>query len=134
MEPEASLADAAVHAFGGRLAAAQAALAPRPGGGRRAAPRPCAPLGHTWPPAPGPDRCTGAGAGLPEAAKAAGVFWKSEREFLRQARAWTLEALDVAQPEVLEADRACKRAGSPDDLIAERLALTIAARARRLGL
>jgi len=38
------------------------------------------------------------------------------------------------QPEILNADRACKTAGSPDSLIVERLALTIAGRARRLGL
>ena len=57
-----------------------------------------------------------------------------EREVLRQARAWSLDALDVLQPEVLAADRACKTTGSPDGLIAERLALTIAGRARRLGL
>jgi DNA polymerase-3 subunit delta len=74
------------------------------------------------------------GAGLQEAAKASGVFWKNEREFLRQARAWTLAELDKLQPEVLAADRACKTAGSPDQLIAERLALQIAGRARRLGL
>jgi DNA polymerase-3 subunit delta len=74
------------------------------------------------------------GVGLAEAAKAAGVFWKSEREFLRQARAWTLNDLDVVQPQILAADKACKTAGAPDDLIAERLALSIAGRARRLGL
>jgi DNA polymerase-3 subunit delta len=35
---------------------------------------------------------------------------------------------------VLAADKACKTAGSPDQLIAQRLALTIAGRARRMGL
>jgi DNA polymerase-3 subunit delta len=35
---------------------------------------------------------------------------------------------------VLAADRACKQTGSPDELIAERLAFAIAGRARRLGL
>jgi DNA polymerase-3 subunit delta len=75
-----------------------------------------------------------AGAGPQEAAKAAGVFWKQEREVLRQARNWSLDELDRLQPEVLAADRACKTTGSPDRLIAERLALTIARRARRLGL
>ena len=35
---------------------------------------------------------------------------------------------------VLAADRACKTTGSPDRLIAERLALTVAGRAKRLGL
>jgi DNA polymerase-3 subunit delta len=74
------------------------------------------------------------GAPLPEAAKAAGVFWKNEREFLRQARAWSLETLEVLQPEVLEADRNCKRTGWPDALISERLAMQVAARAKRLGL
>jgi DNA polymerase III subunit delta len=74
------------------------------------------------------------GAGLPEAAKAAGVFWKQEREFLRQARSWTLDELDRIQPDILNADKLCKTAGSPDQLIAERLALAVAGRARRLGL
>jgi DNA polymerase-3 subunit delta len=35
---------------------------------------------------------------------------------------------------VLEADRACKTTGFPDALVAERLTLQIAGRARRLGL
>jgi DNA polymerase-3 subunit delta len=133
VEPEASLSDAANDAFGGRLGAAQAGLA-------RAASE-----GEAGPPAV---RAMGmhlarlrraltlqaSGAGLAEAAKASGVFWKNEREFLRQARAWSLDQIDALQPEILAADRACKRTGSPDRLIAERLALTIAGRARRLGL
>ncbi len=133
VEPEASLADAASDAFGGRLAEAQTGL-------RRAAQE-----GEAGPAAV---RAIGmhlgrlrrtltlakAGAGLQEAAKASGVFWKNEREFLRQARTWTLPALDQLQPEVLAADKACKTTGSPDHLIAERLALTVAGRARRLGL
>ncbi|CAN7498642.1 DNA polymerase III subunit delta [Phenylobacterium sp. LjRoot225] len=133
VEPEASLFDAAVDAFGGRIAEAQAGI-------RRARQE-----GEAGPAAV---RAIGqhlgrlrrvltlhkAGAGLQEAAKASGVFWKQEREFLRQARSWNLEELDRVQPEVLAADRACKTTGSPDHLIAERLALTIASRARRLGL
>ncbi|MFN3512440.1 MAG: DNA polymerase III subunit delta [Phenylobacterium sp.] len=133
VEPEASLSDAAADAFGGRLAEAQAAL-------RRARAE-----GEAGPAAV---RAIGAylgrlrrtltlmrnGAGAQEAAKASGVFWKQEREFLRQVRAWSLEELDRLQPDVLAADRACKTAGAPDHLIAERLALTIAGRARRLGL
>jgi DNA polymerase-3 subunit delta len=133
VEPESSLFDAAADAFGGRLAEAQAGL-------RRAAQE-----GEAGPAAV---RALGmhlgrlrrtltlvqSGAGAQEAAKASGVFWKQEREFLRQARAWTLPELDRIQPEVLSADRACKSAGAPDHLIAERLALTIASRARRLGL
>ncbi|ODT87783.1 DNA polymerase III subunit delta [Phenylobacterium sp. SCN 70-31] len=133
VEPESSLFDAAADAFGGRIAEAQAGL-------RRAAQE-----GESGPAAV---RAVGmhlgrlrrtltlvkAGAGAQEAAKASGVFWKQEREFLRQARAWTLDELDRIQPEVLAADRACKTAGSPDRLIAERLALMVASRARRLGL
>lgn len=133
VEPEASLFDAASDAFGGRLAEAQAGL-------RRAAQE-----GEAGPAAV---RAIGmhlgklrrtltlvqSGAGMQEAAKASGVFWKNEREFLRQARAWSLAELERIQPEVLSADRACKSAGAPDHLIAERLALTIASRARRLGL
>ena len=133
VEPDASLAEAAQDAFGGRLKPAQAAL-------RRAALE-----GEAGPAAV---RAFGshlaklrkaltlhqAGAGLAEAAKSSGVFWKNEREFLRQARAWPLAALDGLNTEILNADRACKQTGSPDELIAERLALTVAYKARRLGL
>jgi DNA polymerase-3 subunit delta len=133
VEPEASLFDAAVDAFGGRIGDAQAGLrrAAQEGEGGPAAVRAMGMhLGRL--------RRTltlhKSGAGLPEAAKAAGVFWKQEREFLRQARSWTLEELDRIQPEILNADRLCKTAGSPDSLIAERLALAVAGRARRLGL
>jgi DNA polymerase-3 subunit delta len=133
VEPEASLADAASDAFGGKLGPAQAGL-------RRAAAE-----GEGGPAAV---RAMGMhlarlrriltlaqnGASLAEAAKASGVFWKNEREVLRQARAWTLEHLLALHPEVLAADLACKTGGSPDHLLAERLALTIAGRARRLGL
>jgi DNA polymerase-3 subunit delta len=133
VEPESSLADAAQDAFGGKLAAAYAGLrrAAAEGEGGVAAVRVIglhlARLRRTL-------TLAKAGAGLSEAAKASGVFWRNEREFLRQARAWSLEQLDALQGEVLDADRACKQTGSPDALIAERLALTIAGRARRLGL
>lgn len=133
VEPEASLADAASDAFGGKLAAAQAGLrrAAAEGEGGPAAVRAMgmhlARLRRTL-------TLVGNGATLPEAAKASGVFWKNEREFLRQARAWSLEHLLALHPEVLAADMACKTAGAPDHLLAERLALTIAGRARRLGL
>lgn len=133
VEPEASLADAASDAFGGRIAEAQSGLRRAAAEGEagpaavRAISQHLAKLRRTL-------TLVRNGAGLPEAAKASGVFWKNEREFLRQARAWSLETLDGVQPEVLAADRACKTTGSPDRLIAERLALTIAARARRMGL
>lgn len=133
VEPEASLFDAASDAFGARLRPAYLGL-------KRAFDE-----GETGPAAV---RAAGMhlaklrksailvadGKGAKEAAKASGVFWKQEAEFLRQARYWTLDALDQVQPEVLAADRACKTAGSPDALLAERLFLTIAGRARRLGL
>ena len=133
VEPEASLADAAVDAFGGRLAQAQAGLrrAAQEGEGGPAAVRAMSlhlgRLRRTL-------TLVGSGAGAQEAAKASGVFWKNEKEFLRQARAWTLPLIDDVQAELLAADRACKTSGAPDELIAERLALTIAGRARRLGL
>jgi DNA polymerase-3 subunit delta len=133
VEPEASLAEAAQDAFGGKLAQAQAGLrrAAAEGEGGPAAVRAlsshAARIRRTLSAAQG-------GADLAAAAKAAGVFWRNEREFLRQARAWTLPHLDRLQPDLLEADRACKQTGSPDRLIAERLAMTIAGRARRLGL
>jgi DNA polymerase-3 subunit delta len=133
VEPEASLAEAASDAFGGRLAAAQTGLrrAAREGHGGPAAVR--ALTMHL-------NRlrriavARQAGASLPDAVKAAQVFWKAEREVSRQCRVWTLVEIDEAQPELLLADMACKQTGSPDELIAERLALSLAARARRLGL
>jgi DNA polymerase-3 subunit delta len=133
VEPEASLADAAQDAFGGKLAAAQAGLrrAAQEGEGGPAAVRAMSVhLGRLRRTA----TLRAAGAELAEAAKASGVFWKNEREFLRQARAWDLPTLAEITPELLAADRACKQTGSPDQLIAERLALAIAAKARRLGL
>jgi DNA polymerase-3 subunit delta len=133
VEPEASLSEAAFDAFGGRSAAAHDGL-------RRAAQEGESGVGAV--------RVLGlhlarlrrvavlhrAGETLQGAAKSSGVFWKQEREFLRQVRAWTLVELDRVQSDVLAADRACKQAGSPDTLLAERLALSIAGRARRLGL
>jgi len=133
VEPEASLSDAAIDAFGGRLAQAQAGLrrAAQEGEGGPAAVRAMSlhlgRLRRTL-------TLVKSGASAQEAAKASGVFWKNEREFLRQARGWTLPQIDEVQAELLTADRACKSSGAPDQLIAERLALTIAGRARRLGL
>jgi DNA polymerase-3 subunit delta len=133
VEPEASLSDAAIDAFGGRLAQAQAGLrrAAQEGEGGPAAVRAMSQhlgrLRRTL-------TLVKSGAGAQEAAKASGVFWKNEREFLRQARSWTLPHIDEVQAELLAADKACKTSGSPDQLIAERMALTIAGRARRLGL
>jgi DNA polymerase-3 subunit delta len=133
VEPDASLQDAALQAFGGRPAPAQAGL-------RRA-------LAEGESPVMAVRQASihlgklrrinvlqANGAGAKEAAKAAGVFWKQEAEMLRQARSWRLEDLDRVLDSVNVADVATKTTGSPDQLIAERLLLEIAARARRLGL
>jgi DNA polymerase III subunit delta len=133
VEPEASLSEAAQDAFGGRLAAAQAALRRAANEGERG-PAAVRAMGQHLMRLRRTATLRAAGAELAQAAKQAGVFWKNEREFLRQARAWDLPQLDEVQPEILAADRACKQTGAPDQLIAERLALAIAAKARRLGL
>lgn len=133
VEPDASLQDAALQAFGGRPAPAQAGL-------RRA-------LAEGESPVMAVRQASihlgklrrinvlqANGAGAKEAAKAAGVFWKQEAEMLRQSSRWRLEDLDRVLDSVNAADVATKTTGSPDQLIAERLLLEIAARARRLGL
>lgn len=133
VEPEASLSDAASDAFGGRLEGALSGLrrafaegeagvaAVRAAGMHQQKLRRIGVLTRSGKP--------------PEvAAKQSGVFWKQEREVLRQVRAWTGEALDAVQAQTLDADLACKRAASPDVMLAERLFLNIAGRARRLGL
>ncbi len=133
VEPEASLSDAAFDAFGGRAAQAHASLrrARAEGEGGPAIVRALSIHLNRLRRA---GILLGAGAGAQEAAKASGVFWKQEREFVRQLASWRSAELDELQSQVLEADRACKSAGAPDGLIAERLGLSIAARARRLGL
>ncbi|MBA4803639.1 MAG: DNA polymerase III subunit delta [Brevundimonas sp.] len=133
VEPDASLQDAALQAFGGRATPAQAGL-------RRA-------LAEGESPVMAVRQASihlgklrrinvlqASGANAREAAKAAGVFWKQEAEMLRQARSWRLTDLDAVLDSVNAADVATKTTGSPDQLIAERLLLEIAARARRLGL
>ena len=133
VEPEASLAEAASEAFGGRLAAAHASMrrAAREGQAGVAAVRF---IGQHLNRLRRIAVAQSAGASLAEAVKGAQVFWKNEREVTRQARAWGLTDLDALQPELLNADLGCKQTGAPDDLIAERLALAIAAKAKRLGL
>jgi DNA polymerase-3 subunit delta len=133
VEPEASLSDAAYDAFGGRAAMAYAGLKRAQADGE-AGPAVVRALGSHLGRLRRALILMGAGAGAQEAAKATGVFWKQEREFLRQLRSWKLADIDRLQPDLLDADRACKSAGAPDHLITERLALTIAARAKRLGL
>ncbi|MDC7683032.1 DNA polymerase III subunit delta [Asticcacaulis sp. BYS171W] len=133
VEPEASLFDAALQAFGAKMGPAQAGL-------RRAFAE-----GET-----GVDAVRALNAHLiklrliqaqvakgidaKQATRAAGVFWKQEAEFLRQARAWSDFHIDPLSKEMIDTDKACKSTGMPDLLIAERLYMSIAGRAKRLGL
>ena len=133
VEPDASLQDAALQAFGGRPAPSQSGLRRALAEGESAVMAVRQASIHL-----GKLRrinvLQASGAGAKEAAKAAGVFWKQEGEMLRQARSWRLEDLDTVQDSVNVADIATKTTGMPEALIAERLLLEIAARARRLGL
>jgi DNA polymerase-3 subunit delta len=133
VEPDASLQDAALDAFGGRAEKAQGALRRAFAEGESAVSalrqlslqlqklRRIAVL-------------TANGAGAKEAAKAAGVFWKQEAEMLRQARSWRLELLEEVHKALYATDAAVRSTGSPDQLLAERAILEIAAKARRAGL
>ncbi|MFJ6025461.1 DNA polymerase III subunit delta [Brevundimonas sp. NPDC092305] len=133
VEPDASLKDAALQAFGGRPAPAQAGL-------RRAFAEGESPVMAVRQASIHLGRLRrinvlqANGAGAKEAAKAAGVFWKQEAEMLRQARSWRLDDLDRVLDSINAADIASKTTGSPDQLIAERLLLEISSRARRMGL
>jgi DNA polymerase-3 subunit delta len=133
VEPDASLQDAALQAFGGRPAPAQSGLRRAFAEGESsvmAVRQASIHLGKLR----RINVLMSNGAGAKEAAKAAGVFWKQEAELLRQARSWRLDDLDTVLDSVNAADLATKSTGMPDQLIAERLLLEIAARARRLGL
>jgi DNA polymerase-3 subunit delta len=133
VEPDASLGEAAIHAFGGRLGAAQAELrlAAQEGETGVAAARALAfHLGRLRRLA----TLTLGGVAASAAARSIGVFFKAEREVVRQSHVWTLERLEGPQARILDCERACKRTGAPQRLLVERLAVTIADQARRLGL
>ncbi|MEN5145380.1 DNA polymerase III subunit delta [Brevundimonas diminuta] len=133
VEPDASLSDAALQAFGGRPGPAQAGLRRALAEGESAVMAVRMASIHL-----GKLRRINVlqanGAGAKEAAKSAGVFWKQEAEMLRQARGWHLDLLDQVQDSVNTADIMTKTTGMPEALIAERLLLEIAARAKRMGL
>jgi DNA polymerase-3 subunit delta len=74
------------------------------------------------------------GTPLKQAARIAGIFWKDEDEYARQARAWRQNALDALASDIVETDIQCKSTGMPDLLLAERLYLQIAGRAAKFGL
>lgn len=133
VEPDASLQDAALQAFGGKAAAAQSGLRRALAEGESsvvAVRQVSIHLGKLR----RINILQNAGAGAKEAAKAAGVFWKQEAEMLRQARAWRLPELDQVLESVNSADLATRTTGMPEALIVERLLLEISARARRMGL
>jgi DNA polymerase-3 subunit delta len=133
VEPDASLSDAALQAFGGRPGPAQSGLRRALAEGESAVMAVRMAAIHL-----GKLRrinvLQASGAGAKEAAKSAGVFWKQEAEILRQVRAWRLELLDEVQDSINTADIATKTTGMPEALIAERLLLEISARAKRMGL
>ena len=133
VEPDASLYDAAADAFSGRLREAQGALrrARAEGEGGPAAIR--ALSQHAAKLRKALTLVSG-GRDPSSAAKASGVFWKAERDFVHQLERWRATDLDSLQPDLLAADRACKSTGSPDDLLAERAYMAVAGQARRLGL
>jgi len=97
VEPEASLSDAAADAFGGRLAQAQQGLR-RAAQEGEAGPAAVRAMGNYLGRLRRTLTLAKGGAGLQEAAKASGVFWKSEREFLRQARAGPWRTWTVCSP------------------------------------
>ena len=133
VEPEASFSQAAADAFGGRAGDALAAVRRARGEGEGGVAAVRALSLHL-----GRLRRAGilvsGGGGPQDAAKASGVFWKQERGFLRQLQAWRTDDLEAITRDILDADLACKSASAPDGLIAERAYLTIAMRARRIGL
>ena len=133
VEPEASLGQAAYHAFGGRAGAAFTELrrSEREGEGGPAAIRALAiHVGRLRRAA----ETRASGRSLTEAVQTLQIFWRSRDEFTRQARAWGLADLDAVQAQTFAAEEACRRTAAPALLIAERLSLAIAARASRLGL
>ena len=71
------------------------------------------------------------GASAGEATKAARppVFFRREAEFGQALRIWSDEALQTVCSRVWEAERACKRTGSPADTLARSIVLGIAQRA-----
>jgi DNA polymerase-3 subunit delta len=133
VEADASLSEAAEHAFGGRLGPSldQLRRAFNEGEVGTAAVRAAGSYGQRLRRI---GSATRSGATLAATLKSAGVFWKNEREITRQVRAWPDTDLLAIQARVLEADAQCKSAGSPDLILAERLYLSIAAMARRAGL
>jgi DNA polymerase-3 subunit delta len=132
-DADASLFEAAVDAFGGRLQPAlsnlqrafnegdDGAAAIRAAGGHGQKLRRIQVATHN-------------GASLGAALKGNGVFWKQEREMGRHVQVWSAPRLDAVQQLVLTAEADSRSTGSPNPLLAERLFLTIGSLAKRAGL
>ncbi|MGH7009468.1 MAG: DNA polymerase III subunit delta, partial [Caulobacteraceae bacterium] len=103
VEPESSLYRSLGEAFGGHLAESLEGLRRALGEGLRGPDAVAAAQRQI-----GKLRRAGAlhqaGSNPRQAAKAVGVFWKEEREFLRQLAIWTRAALDSQQMSALQAD------------------------------
>jgi DNA polymerase-3 subunit delta len=133
VEPEASLRDAAGDAFGGRAGPCQSALRRARAEGEDGSAALRALTGHLARLRRG-RLLLETGASAKEVAGELRLFWKEEAEMLRQIRAWPGPEIAQVGQELLDADAACKQTGAADHLISERLALSIAFRARRFGL
>lgn len=59
------------------------------------------------------------------------VFWKQAGEMKRQTQIWSMDYIARAQDLLLEAERLCKRTGTPDEAVCGRTLLQIASLARR---
>lgn len=59
------------------------------------------------------------------------VFWKQSGEMKRQVDIWSRDSIARAQELLLEAERLCKRTGTPDEAVCGRTLLQIASLARR---
>ncbi|MEO1041206.1 MAG: DNA polymerase III subunit delta [Pseudomonadota bacterium] len=73
----------------------------------------------------------GEGAGAAMKRMKPPVFFKEQDETLRQLKAWPLPHLERAAAEIYRAEAACKRTGAPDQSIAERALLRLAAAGQR---
>lgn len=130
VEPEASLRNAAADAFAGRMLECQSGLrrARAEGEGGVAALRA---LSSHLARLRRARALIDAGRSEEEVSRELSVFWKEKDDFFAQTRAWPAKELIALSTELLAAEESAKSAGAPDDLIAERLALQIAARGRR---
>ncbi len=133
VEPEASLSDAAMAAFGARAGEAQKMLRLALGEGEAPPAAARATISHLTR-LQRIHTLTRNGASAKEAGKAAGVFWKQEAEMLRQARVWGDALLAEMRERAIEVEVATKSTGQPGALMVERLLMEIAGRARRMGL